>query len=294
MKTYFYLLIIQGISMILYSCGEGEENGEGGPSNPPTAQSSSPTISCEGALSINCDKSFQNLHSHSICLTTMAGISLLYYIPPGSNPPTRLGVYLHPDGGVIHTSLRLSLVPVQSLVKLAKDHGVVFIAPEANMKKMVRGQLVPGWPAVQEVDDLSQILNAFLCKYDLPADKILFYTASGGSHYITNEFIHRIGHLYQGPMVIRCGGSPPSSKNDGPFAASDFEWDLDNNRNLVDKFYLFFDYGTSDFLLKSINKSIAYYREAGFEVHTRKPLGGEAHCGTDLDKSVEIWSRYLD
>ena len=285
MKTYFYLLIIQGISMILYSCAKDE--GEEGPSPPAT-------LSCKGALSVTCDDSFENLNSNLICLTTMAKLSVLHYVPPGSRPLTRLGVYLHSDGGVVPGDRRLALIIEDPLVELAKENGIVFIAPEANMKKMVGGELRPGWPAVQEVNDLARVLTAFLCKYNLPADKILFYTSSGGSHYITNEFIHRIGHLYQGPMVIKCGGSPPSPKNGNPYEASDFEWDIENNRDLVDKFYLFYDYGTSDFLLPSINRSITYYRQAGFEVQTRMPLGDEPHCGTDREKMVEIWSRFLE
>lgn len=212
-------------------------------------------------------------------MTRLGDMDVSFVLP--KDTPKQLAVYLHGDGG---TSKKLGAVYQQ--VDYCYKNGIIMVVPTANKFKTrsSTGEQIPSWAKVQDTEGLSAILDAFINQYNVPANTILFQTVSGGSHYYTNEFLHRSGDKYQGSAFIVCGGDVPSG---------DFLWDHKNKKDLVNKHHLHFDYGNKDFLVTRIELSIDFYTKEGFKVTKPDIVGDELHCGTNYTKgTLDFWKKY--
>ncbi|PCE66094.1 hypothetical protein [Sediminicola luteus] len=261
MKNRISCLVL--VLLGLYGCSKDEETGDN------QGQAVEIKVKEEFLTQVTQDPGF---------ITELGGMEVSFVLPKGE--PKQLALYLHGDGG---THPHLGAVYRQ--VEYARNHNIILVVPTANaFKTRESGEKIPSWAKVQDTEGLSVILDAFIEKYDLPADKLLVETVSGGSHYYTNEFIHRSGDTYQAAAFVVCGGYR---------ASGGFLWDVQANSEARDKHHIHFDYGTGDFLLKNIEESIAFYSDLGFRVTVPENLGEELHCGTDYSQgTIDFWENY--
>ena len=234
--------------------------------------------------SISCDKELKSsVAGVKICSTILSDIEVVYAMPEPGSSPKQLAVFFHGDGGGA-VQLRFGLI---GAVQFAKDNNVLIIALTADAFKDTssRGP-ISSWAKKNCVSGVREILLAFTSEYDLPTDKVLFSGASGGGWYLADEIIPTLGGEFQGAVHMICGANNPYDGN--------FTWDPSSRSDLRSKFTLYFDYGTEDFVKRSVEKSIEYYRTKGFSVITPNPLGNERHCGTDYGKNrIRFWSDHL-
>ena len=261
MKTQYTLLAL--LLLVISGCSKNEETSEF------EGESLEIVIKKEFSTQVTQDPGF---------ITELGGMSVSFVLPKGE--PKQLAVYLHGDGG---THPHLGAVYRQ--VEYCRNNNIILIVPTANaFKTRESGEKIPSWAKVQDTEGLSIILDAFINKYKLPADKLLFETVSGGSHYYTNEFIHRSGDKYQAAAFVVCGGYKSSGE---------FLWNIEDNAQARAKHHIHFDYGTGDFLLRNIEEGIAFYKDLDFKVTVPENIGDQLHCGTDYARgTIEFWKQY--
>lgn len=97
------------------------------------------------------------------------------------------------------------------------------------------------------------IQNELVKKYNIDLDKIIFSTVSGGSYFITGNFIPEYGHIYQSKAFVMCGGETPRVAFKDP--------------STLAKFRIHWEYtkGERSDIVPSIERSIAAYKKAALE-----------------------------
>ncbi len=215
----------------------------------------------------------------TVCNTQVGDYELAYALPQGT--PKRLAVYFHGDG-----SERPNLSGLFAQTEFAQANDVILLAIHANTYKDTDRGPIRSWAKKNGAEGVTDVIDAFVNLYDLPTNNMFFIGVSGGAWYLTDDFIPATGHLYQGSYHIACGANNPEDR--------DFVWDPTTQTDFTSKIFINYDYGSGDFLVPSIERSIEYYRNKGFSVFTPDPLGGEGHCGTPFNtNAVDFWTQYL-
>jgi len=166
-----------------------------------------------------------------------------------------LNVYLHGDGGGDYKWFfkdNANIALTKNLI------GVTVLAPNVGRQWYRNGEANALF-----VHELIQ--NEILKKYNLDKTRIYFAGTSGGSQFLTGQFIPIYGFHYNSGAVLMCGG--PANWQDSLAGGDEF----------VKKFKLAWIATRFDFLLPQVEKGIAYYKSKGFQVESEIfPTGN--HC----------------
>jgi len=200
----------------------------------------------------------------------------------GGSGPLRLGLYLHGDGAAAHTS-NSALKAMINWADSKHGLGVSVLAPNGcswwqSPAYTCTGGSVPDDDAANATA-LVAALEAITKAYDVRGDGVRYYGSSGGSIFLTEEWIPLQGAGYPGVFALMCGGVTPRT----------YAWDTDNAL-LVVRNRLWFTYGDQDSLVPDINKSVAAFKSKSFVV-TSKVIPNAGHCEFDSHgEAVGIWS----
>ena len=234
-----------------------------------------------------------NIDADKVCTTTVNGIALGYVLPE-SGEPKRIGLYFHGDGGGSATRISSS-----ASLDFAYKNDILYMQP---LSPVIGSNAKEQWSDHEMPDNVSKMIHTFAKKYNISTGNVLFSSASGGSHYLTNEFISKAGDDVQGTFALGCGGSEPEGDR--------FEWDTSNTavkkRFCIHYYYTTIDRssarsprtlselqaGGDEFLRNAILDSYEFYRDEGFPVsldHDASVAAG--HCGGDVNGFIrDTWS----
>jgi hypothetical protein len=216
------------------------------------------------------------------CVVKLGSVEVKFVVGAGGTGPLRLGLYLHGDGAAAHNSNSA----LKAMIGWADTHhglGVSVLAPNGcswwqSPTYPCTGDTDPDDAAVN-AQALVGALGAITKAYDIRGDGVRYYGSSGGSIFLTDEWIPLQGASYPGVFAIMCGGDPPRT----------YAWDADD-ASLVARNRLWFTYGDQDSLVPNINASIAAFKNKSFQV-TAKVIPNAGHCEFDAHaEAVGIWS----
>jgi hypothetical protein len=202
--------------------------------------------------------------------------------------PLQLAVYLHGD----NANGYFNEWGYQALRSYARSKNMLFVAALAPYSE--RAQFAKGyswWHSGEANNEAFKKAIDFLrAKYNIIDGHNLYVGMSGGSTFLTSNFIPKYGNQYSGAFVINCGGAAPRS----------FHYQL--SPALRSKIRLYYNYGSEDYLSKPtgsygnvIGASINQYKRLGL-VADVNVIKGKNHCDGTVrwnDISANIWNRYL-
>lgn len=201
-----------------------------------------------------------------------------------SGVPWRLGLYLHGDGADYHidNTVLEAMLPWADAVHglavsaLAPNGCAWWLSPSYDCS----GASSPFDAANENSAALASAVDAIARAYDLRTDGIRYYSASGGSIFLTYEWIPLHGGSHPGVFALMCGGVVSGI----PYA-----WDT-NDAALRARSATWFTYGAEDGLRPQIEQTTAAYLGKGFSV-TSKVIPNQGHCTFDVHaEAMAIWS----
>ena len=216
----------------------------------------------------------------SVELRIVAGMST----PANGGVPLRLGLYVHGDGAVAHldNSVLVAMLPWADAVHglavsaLAPNGCAWWLAPSYDCS----GSETPADGVNANAAALATALDALAQAYDLRTDGVRYYSASGGSIFLTSEWIPMHGGTHPGVFALICGGVVSGA----PYA-----WNT-NDAALRARNPTWFTYGSEDGLRPQIEETTAAYRARGLSV-TVKVIANQGHCTFDVHgEAMGIWS----
>lgn len=189
----------------------------------------------------------------------------------------RLAVYFHGDGGCCFDGWD------RGVGKFAIDRGMVIVYATSP-----RRPDRPAWGATySETADselgyrvgyeLSQVASA------AKASRFMYWSASGGSWFLSSNFIPTGLTFAPGPLALNCGGAPPSSAfvERVPISV----------RNLSP---IGFFHGSEDFLTDEVSAALTIYQSLSWPDLHREVFSGEGHCGRSFhDENIAWFSQNL-
>jgi hypothetical protein len=198
--------------------------------------------------------------------------------------PMRLGLFLHGDGAQYHldNSVLTAMLPWADA-----HHGIVvsalapngcswWLAPSYDCS----GSQTPSDSAAANSAALAAALAALMGAYDLRTDGIDYYSASGGSIFVAEQWLPLEGGTYPGVFAVMCGGAVTSRA---------YAWNT-GDAALRAKSAFWFTYGSNDGLRPDIEATIADLSAKGLAV-TPKVIANEGHCTFDeRGEALAIWS----
>lgn len=244
------------------------------------AGSSVPEIHCD-------EEDRQAVTGRPMCRATIEGIQTEWVMPQDSDTVEHIGFYFHGDGG------QYKMASLARHADWGADKGLLLILmtspvsdrdrPDIDFNNLVG----PRWWLVEEehVQAVGRVIDGFLAQHPaVDPRRMLYYSASGGSQFMTQSFVTMLGHRFGGLMAITCGGGRPRSTS--------WRWEHDGNPLKAD-ILLRFHYGSEDFLADQIERNMMTYRDLGFDVEGTR-IEGAHHCGGDTQGfSMEQWQSYL-
>jgi hypothetical protein len=222
------------------------------------------------------------------CVTKVGSVELKIVsgTVPGANAggPFRLGLYVHGDGATSHidNSVLQAMLPWADAVHglavsaLAPNGCAWWLGPSYDCS----GSETPVDLANENAAALVSALDAVERAYDVRTDGVRYYSASGGSIFLTSEWIPLHGASHAGVFALMCGGVVSGV----PFA-----WDT-SDAALRARSPTWFTYGSEDGLRPQIEQTTADYLGKGFRVTTRM-IPNQGHCTFDVHgEAMGIWS----
>ncbi|MEY4631509.1 MAG: hypothetical protein RIQ81_1629 [Pseudomonadota bacterium] len=166
-----------------------------------------------------------------------------------------LTIHLHGDGGGDYRWL------FEDNVRIGLEHdliGIVVLAPNAERRWYRQGE--------QNARFLHELIqNEIAKKYDIDLNRVYFSGVSGGSQFLTGQFIPLYGRYYRSGAVMLCGGP------------ENWQSRLDMGQEDIKSFRLSWLSTAGDFLLDQVEEGISYYQAQGFPVKSEILRSGE-HC----------------
>jgi hypothetical protein len=178
-------------------------------------------------------------------------------IPTDIGPQKAYGltIHLHGDGGGDYDWL------YEDNARIGLEHGLLGIVVRAPNNKCCWYE--GGEANAKFLDDLIQ--NEFFVKYNIDKRRVYFSGVSGGSQFLTGQFIPIYGSRYNSGAVMLCGG--PDNWQDSITSTPEFVRDF--------KLYWYSTQG--DFLLDQVQEGISYYKNLGMQVGSEIRPSGD-HC----------------
>jgi hypothetical protein len=128
-------------------------------------------------------------------------------------------------------------------------------------------------------DVLKTVLDSLRAAYDVTLGNAYYYGSSGGSIFLTSQFVRKYGDAYPGVYALNCGGERPTKA---------FAWDTTSPEKRAGT-TMFFTYGDQDFLKADIERAAPHFAGLGFPVDT-KVVAGAGHCAFDgHGRAVEVF-----
>jgi hypothetical protein len=263
---------------------EPADDGGGATDSVPPFDVSTTPPSSGGKGGLTCT-SRTDVSGRSICTAKVGSVELRILEPSGGSGPMRLGVYLHGDGAAAHKSGSV-FKPMIAWADAQHGLGVSFLAPngcswwQAPTHDCTAQQSDPDLAAANATA-LVAAIDAVMKAFDVRTDGMRYYGASGGSIFLTDEWIPLQAGTYPGVFAIMCGGEAP---------ARAYAWNASDG-SLRTKNPLWFTYGDNDFLLTDEQASVAAFKGKGFAV-TERVVVGAGHCEFDAHgEAIGIWSQ---
>jgi len=257
---------------------------DGGPAANPDAGSTPASSGGKGGLT--CARTEDVGGGHTACVVTVAGVELKVVPPLAGAGPVRLGLYLHGDGAGAHKS-GSALKAMVPWIEDKRGLGVSALAPNGCawwQKPTHDCASATSEPdaAADNTRALAAALDAVEKAYDVRRDSARYYGSSGGSIFLTTQWLPLEGGKRPGVFALMCGGEvgaqPPA-------------WDMGDAAARA-KSPLAFTYGDQDFLASDIRKAIAGWGKLGFAV-AEKVVPGAAHCAFDAHgEAMRVWRDY--
>lgn len=125
----------------------------------------------------------------------------------GAGAQPGLLVYLHGDGAWEYDNPEIDLAGRRGIAPQARRHGMVTVAARTPDRF---GH--PTWweEAKRNGHYLRDLLEHLTAEYDVDRSRIWLVGYSGGSHFLTTEFLPRYhGELTGGGAILFAGGAPP-------------------------------------------------------------------------------------
>ena len=226
-----------------------------------------------------------DVSGRSICTAKVGSVELKILEPMGGSGPMRLGLYLHGDGAAAHKSGSV-FKPMIAWADAQHGLGVSLLAPNgcawwlSPTHDCTTQQTDPDLDAANATA-LVMAIDAIMKAFDVRTDGMRYYGASGGSIFLTDEWIPLQGGAYPGVFALMCGGD---------VSARAYAWDA-SNASLRARSPLWFTYGDNDFLLTDEQATVAAFKGKGFAV-TEKVLPNAGHCEFDAHgEAMGIWSQ---
>lgn len=190
--------------------------------------------------------------------TASNGKSSTYKINVPGDIGSRLygvSIHLHGDGGGDYDWL------YEPNVRIAKKHdliGIVVLAPNGEKRWYNEGEA--------NAIFLNELIDKeILGKYNLDRNRVYFSGVSGGSQFLTGQFIPKFGAKYNSGALLLCGGP------------ENWLGSISSSKEFISKFKMFWYSGTGDFLYDQILSGISYYKNLGIQVDSEMIQGAE-HC----------------
>ncbi len=266
--------------------GSGDPDATAAPTDDAAPEAGAPVTppSSGGKGGLTCTSSV-DVSGRSICTAKIGSVEVRILEPSGGSGPMRLGLYLHGDGAAAHKSGSV-FKPMIAWADAEHGLGVSFLAPNGcawwqspthDCTLQTTDPDVAGENAPALVTAVEAILKAF----DVRTDGMRYYSASGGSIFLTDEWIPLHGGTYPGVFAIMCGGV---------VSTRTYAWDT-TDASLRAKNPLWFTYGDMDFLLADEQATVAAFKGKSFAV-TEKVLPNAGHCEFDAHgEAIGIWSQ---
>jgi hypothetical protein len=220
------------------------------------------------------------------CVAKIGRVELKVVVPKASsaNAPLRLGLYLHGDGAAAHKSngVLKAMLPWAdaqnglAISALAPNGCAWWLTPMHDCAGTATDADVAGDNAAALVIALDAVMKAF----DVRTDGVRYYGSSGGSIFLTDEWLPLQAGTYPGVFALMCGGETSTRT---------YAWDT-SDATMRAKNPLWFTYGDQDFLAPDITNAIASFKAKSFAV-TEKVIAGATHCAFDAHgAAMSIWS----
>lgn len=226
-----------------------------------------------------------DVSGRSICTAKIGSVELKILEPKEGSGPMRLGVYVHGDGAGAHKSGSV-FKPMIAWADAQHALGVSFLAPngcawwQSPTHDCASQQTDPDVAAANAAA-LALAIDAIMNAYDVRTDGFRYYGASGGSIFLTDEWLPLQAAKYPGVFALMCGGEASTRK---------FVWDI-FSAPLRGKNPLWFTYGDQDFLLSDEQAAVAAFKGRGFAV-IEKVLPNAGHCAFDAHgEAIAIWTQ---
>lgn len=246
-----------------------------------------PITSSKGAGGVTCERAEALVGTRTACVATLDGLEVKLAAGEGATGALRLALYLHGDGAGAHQSGSA----LRAMVAWADAHG--------GLAASVRAPNGCAWWQTPEHDcdsptaepdtkaenaaRLAKVVAAIRAAYDVRDDTVFYYGSSGGSIFLTEEWIPLHGGEHPGVFALNCGGRPPTQP---------FRWDT-RSAAARDASRFVFTYGDQDFLVADIAKTKAAFEDLALRV-SEKVLLATGHCAFDGHaRAVEVWSEAL-
>lgn len=219
---------------------------------------------------------------HTVCVIKVGSTELKVVEPAGGAGPLVLALYLHGDGAGAHKS-GSALKTMAPWLDTAHALGVSVLAPNGCSWWQTPSHdcaATASEPdrAADNAKALAGALEALGRAYDLRADKTYYYGSSGGSIFLTEQWLPLEGGRHPGVFALMCGGEA---------TARPFAWDTSSTPR---RSRFGFTYGDQDFLKKDIEGAVRALRDKGLDV-SEKVLPGAAHCAFDAHgEAVSVWA----
>lgn len=204
---------------------------------------------------------------------TISNVEMKIFVPKNYNKKrgVRLALFLHGDTANGYFENYFESLKNYSL---QKDYlFVAALSPNRNS----------WWHKNSFADDLDAALSSLETKLNFSKTNILFSGVSGGSTFLTMQFIPKVGESYGGTVAATCGGAPSNLFQNNSLA-------------IAKKYKIHFTYGDQDFLADPfgtygdvIPQAIRQYQNIGFQTRTTV-LPQTAHCDFDVNREIiKIW-----
>lgn len=217
-----------------------------------------------------------------ICVTQIAGIEVKIHMPTKNSPTKHLALFFHGDTANGY----LEDWGYEGLAQWSEKRGIALAALLApNRCSWWR----PSTDCVKNLFDTganadiaSRAIASLRSKLGVRGQN-LYVGYSGGSTFLTSQFIPRYGSRFPGAYALNCGGYQPILSLDRSVSVS--------------RTKLTFAYGDNDFMFTSgyISRAVRAYQAKGMVVDTQV-FSGRAHCDGKVDwngQTTRIWSSFL-
>ncbi|HQY63552.1 MAG: hypothetical protein IPQ09_11290 [Myxococcales bacterium] len=219
---------------------------------------------------------------HTVCVLKIGGTELKVVEPAAGAGPLVLALYLHGDGAGAHKS-GSALRTMAPWLDAARGLGVSVLAPNGCSwwQSPSHDCASAGSTSDRAADNTKALAGAFEAlgrAYDLRTDRTYYYGSSGGSIFLTEQWLPLEGGRHPGVFALMCGGEATTRA---------FAWDP---ASATRRSRFGFTYGDQDFLKKDIEGAARALRDKGLDVNERV-LPGAAHCAFDAHgEAVSVWS----